>query len=178
MISNIEQRNVRLRFFALYAVSMALAFVVVIVLWKRISDVFQQGATEQQTIENAQLKSQVQQLTGELAQKEQAIIQLQQTTTQQTQSSVDTTNNSSAVLSQKDVLISNLQAQVKQLQANLQNSSLSTGSDGSEWKQKYSSLKASFDKLAQSEQALKSAYKTVADDNKRLLTQLQSVKKG
>ena len=49
-------------------------------------------------------------------------------------------------------------------------------SNDGEWKQKYSALKAGYDKASEREAALRAAYKTVADDNKRLLAQLQSLK--
>lgn len=49
---------------------------------------------------------------------------------------------------------------------------------GGEWQQKYQSLKTSFDKVAASEKSLKGAYQTLADDNRRLLSQLQSARKG
>lgn len=43
-----------------------------------------------------------------------------------------------------------------------------------EWRQKYAALKQAFDKTSASETNLKASYKTVVDDNRRLLAQLQS----
>ena len=83
------------------------------------------------------------------------------------------------MLVDKEQRIADLENQLKQKNAALQNGGQVTSNDASnEWKQKYASLKSSYDKLAASEKALRSAYKTVADDNKRLLGQLQSAKKG
>ena len=87
------------------------------------------------------------------------------------------------VADEKDKVIASLQTQLKEKEAALQSAnaapavvtSNSTG-DG-EWKQKYAALKSSYEKVSANEKALKSAYKTVVDDNKRLLTQLQSIKK-
>lgn len=51
-----------------------------------------------------------------------------------------------------------------------------TSSNDGEWKQKYASLKANYDQVAEREAEFKAAYKTVTEDNKRLLGQLQSLK--
>ncbi|RYY00427.1 MAG: hypothetical protein EOO53_21990 [Gammaproteobacteria bacterium] len=50
-------------------------------------------------------------------------------------------------------------------------------SNDGEWKQKYAALKSSYDKAIERENTLKSSYKTVVDDNKRLLQQIQNLKK-
>ena len=50
-------------------------------------------------------------------------------------------------------------------------------SNDGEWKQKYAALKTSYDKAIERENTLKSSYKTVVDDNKRLLQQIQNLKK-
>jgi len=76
-------------------------------------------------------------------------------------------------LQEKDKLIASLQNQLKRKEA-----TQTTGSDDGEWKQKYSSLKQAYDKTSASERSLKSAYQTVVDDNKRLLNQLQTLRKG
>jgi hypothetical protein len=79
----------------------------------------------------------------------------------------------------KDKIISSLQAQLKQKEAALQNlPAQSKPAAGGEWQQKYQSLKSSFDKVAASEKSLKNAYQTLADDNRRLLSQLQAARKG
>lgn len=78
----------------------------------------------------------------------------------------------------KDKLILSLQSQLKQKDAALQqraNVSQQAGTDN-EWRQKYASLKTLFDNTAASEKALKAAYKTVAEDNRRLLNQLQTLR--
>lgn len=84
--------------------------------------------------------------------------------------------------SDKDKTIAALQAQVKQkeaaLQAALQNRPASPASSGGEWQQKYASLKSSYDKVAASEKNMKAAYQALADDNRRLLSQIQSLRKN
>ena len=83
-------------------------------------------------------------------------------------------------LAAKDKIIDFLENQLKQ--AHSQKQVIMTGSNSSssdsEWKQKYASLKESYDKVSANEKSLKSAYKTVADDNRRLLNQLQSMRKN
>ena len=81
-----------------------------------------------------------------------------------------------ADLKEKNDLIVSLQNQLKQRSPGVVSNNPSA--NDSEWRQKYSSLKASYDKVAESEKALKGAYKIVAEDNRRLLAQLQSMKKG
>lgn len=78
-----------------------------------------------------------------------------------------------ADVQEKDKMIASLQNQLKQKEA-----TQNTGSGDSEWKQKYLSMKQAYDKSSANESSLKSAYKTVVDDNKRLLTQLQSLRKN
>lgn len=77
--------------------------------------------------------------------------------------------------------VTTLQNQLKQKDAALQAALASKPavvSGGAEWQQKYQSLKTSFDKVAASEKSLRGAYQTLADDNRRLLSQLQSARKG
>ncbi len=82
-------------------------------------------------------------------------------------------------LSEKDKTIAALQSQLKQFQdgkavvsAVPQNSS----GDQTEWKQKYAKIKAGYDNLVSQNNALNNANKTITDDNRRLLTQLQSIR--
>lgn len=80
----------------------------------------------------------------------------------------------------KDKLILSLQNQLKQKDAALQQkrnavAQPATGNE-TEWKQKYALLKISFEKVSATEKALQSAYKTVAEDNRRLLNQLQTLR--
>lgn len=107
----------------------------------------------------------------------------QKSTLPSTEPDVTSTNTSDpdvenlkTMLAAKDQRIADLENQVKQNAS--QNGRQNTGGGSDEWKQKYNSLKSSYDKLAASEKSLRNAYKTVADDNKRLLGQLQSAKKG
>lgn len=84
-------------------------------------------------------------------------------------------------VAEKDRLIASLQTQLKQKDAALQAASSaprSTPTSGGEWQQKYNALKSSFDKVSASEKSLKTSYQTLADDNRRLLSQLQSARKG
>ena len=82
-------------------------------------------------------------------------------------------------LADKDKLIASLQTQLKQKDAALQNTPAQTRpASGGEWQQKYQSLKVAFEKVSASEKSLKNSYQTLADDNRRLLSQLQSARKG
>ena len=104
----------------------------------------------------------IQSLRNTVAEKEQRITTLEQ--------------KAQADLKEKDDLINSLQIQLKQkLPGDIPNNSPMADNA---WKQKYASLKASYDKVAESEKALRNAYKTVAEDNRRLLSELQSMKKG
>jgi hypothetical protein len=130
------------------------------------------------TIDQSYAKTEIERLKNTLAEKEQAINLLEQKLQQQPGTDGTVTNApTQKELADKNNLIASLQTQIKQKDAALQRAS-QTNSNGSgdEWKPKYSSLKASYDKLADSEKALKNAYKTVIDDNKRLIGQLQSKK--
>lgn len=73
------------------------------------------------------------------------------------------------LLAQKDERIMALEQRVN-------TSAAPGGGNDSELKQKYTSLKAAFEKTAASEKALKAAYNTVAEDNRRLLNQLQTIR--
>lgn len=132
-----------------------------------------QAAIVQRDKSISALQVQVASLQGQLRQKESAL---------QTASA-----NRPIDVSQKDKTITALQSQVaslqsqlKQKEADLRTASASRPvvSGGGEWQQKYQSLKASFDKVAASEKSLKGAYQTLADDNRRLLSQLQTARKG
>lgn len=85
-------------------------------------------------------------------------------------------------LSDKDKAIAALQAQLKQkenaLQAALQNRPAAPASGGGEWQQKYLSMKGSYEKAAASEKSLRTAYQALADDNRRLLSQIQAQRKN
>lgn len=132
------------------------------------------------TMDDSYAKTELERLTKVLVEKEQAISFLEQKLQQQTGTG-GTVDNTQMLkeLAEKNNLVASLQAQLKQKDAALQRASSQNNSNasGDEWKQKYSSLKASYDKLAEGEKSLKNAYKTVVDDNKRLIGQLQS-KKG
>ncbi len=78
-------------------------------------------------------------------------------------------------LAEKDRIISSLQKQVAQ-RPNVPVQSTATAGD-SEWKQKYTRLKASYDDIAGQNSALNKSYKAIVDDNRRLLSQLQSARK-
>lgn len=96
-----------------------------------------------------------------------------------------------AMLVQKDVRIGELEQQ-KQLAENekntalaaLQNNTASTPNlvtprkdqDAAEWKDKYNKLKAASEKSAAQLDAMKTSYREAIEDNRRLLSQLQSVR--
>ena len=88
------------------------------------------------------------------------------------------TNNLRSMLAGKDQRILDLENQLRQKNAALQSGNPSAIDNSGEWKQKYNSLRSEHDKLLQTEKSLRSAYKTVADDNRRLLAELQQTKKG
>ena len=78
----------------------------------------------------------------------------------------------------KDKLIASLQTQLKQKETALQNAAVPGKPVSGDWQQKYLSLKTAFEKVSASEKSLKNSYQTLADDNRRLLSQLQSARKG
>lgn len=79
--------------------------------------------------------------------------------------------------SQKNKTIQALQNQLQQKEAELRTALAARPvAGGGEWKQKYQSLKSSFDKVSESEKALKGANQSLADDNRRLLNQLQAAR--
>lgn len=105
-------------------------------------------------------------LKGILVQKEQRIQELE--------------SQSGASLQEKDRTIASLQSRLNALPPAGQEKT-----DGAEWKVKYEKMKAAYDKLkTTSDQtinessALKTAYKEVVEDNRRLLNQLQTSRSG
>lgn len=80
-------------------------------------------------------------------------------------------------LAAKDRIIASLQTQVaKKQNVPVQSNTVTSDGDG-EWKQKYSKLKASFDNMAAQNNTLSKSYKSIVDDNRRLLSQLQAARK-
>ena len=176
-------KKAKFQFIALYVLGLVLIFVVVSSFWqKRVEEV--KDAKVAESIRVAESPSpEIENLKKALAAKDQKIAALEATVQQNNASNaVAKQNEPSALPDEKDKTIASLQMQLKEKEASLKAMSSSapatTNTPGeTEWKQKYSSLKASYDKVSANEKTLKSAYKTVADDNKRLLTQLQSMKK-
>jgi phage-related protein len=163
------------RFIGLYILSLILIFVVVSSFWqRRVEDVRQTRVEESiRVADNG--SADLDNLRKSIAEKDQKIATLENQLKAAPASS--TANVASMGADEKDKMIASLQTQLKEKEAELRtansNASVSsTGSGDSEWKQKYASLKASYDKVAANEKALKTAYKTVTDDNQRLLTQL------
>lgn len=118
-----------------------------------------------------------------LAQKEQKIIDLEK--------SAQGTQGSQAVLQEKDKTITTLQNKVTSLETALaqqpktMQSQSRTDGGASEWKDKYNKIKESNDQLRATNQkyesqanALKTSYKEVIEDNKRLASQIQALKGG
>jgi hypothetical protein len=179
-----DSKKAKFRFIALYALALVLIFVVVSSFWKkRVDDVKEAKVTDAiQVTDNT--TPEVENLKRTLAEKEQKIAALESAVQQKSMGDTAAKlNPPSANADGKDKMIASLQNQLKEKEAALRsvNSApavTTTPSDGSEWKQKYASLKASYDKVSANEKTLKSAYKTVADDNKRLLSQLQTMKKN
>lgn len=120
-------------------------------------------------------------LKGLLEEKDREIALLQQAA-----KTTPVPNNTAAAaqlqkaITDKDRQIASLQAQLRQKEAALQNAGTPSrpAAGGGEWPQKYASLKAAHDKAVANEKSLKNAYQTVADDNRRLLLQLQSMRKN
>jgi len=79
---------------------------------------------------------------------------------------------------QQIALLEKQALELRQNNASVQNPSVAASSNDTEWRQKYSALKVAFDKKVANEKSLQNAYKTVADDNRRLLQQLQEMKKN
>lgn len=139
--------------------------------------------------ETAAMSQEMEELKKILVDKEQKIVELEskvQTNATANKTNPGTESQRLNEILEKDKIIASLQTQIKQKDAALQKAATVTTSkpvvtnnaaDG-EWKQKYSSLKAAYDKASANEKSLKNAYKTVADDNRRLLGQLQSMRKG
>ena len=173
----------KLLFFAFYVVATGLIFFVVSSFWQQNPFNFRPAHVDESSmmVQN-DAESEVQRLKTVLAEREQKIASLENSLQAKgtTAQPAGTAPTQTATADEKDKLIASLQTQLAQKEYALQQaqSGSSTGSDGSEWKQKYAALKASFDKLLSNEKELKSAYKTVSDDNRRLLTQLESLRKG
>lgn len=91
-------------------------------------------------------------------------------------------NGAAGASTDKDKQLAALREQLQQKEAALQaaRNTVQTrpSAGGGEWQQKYLSLKSAFEKTSASEKQLREAYKNVADDNRRLLLQLQSMRKG
>lgn len=170
----------KLRFFAFYLAAIALVFFVVSSFWQHNPFNFRpaNAVDNSVTVQNDAL-IEVEKLKMQLAEKDNQIAALQNAA-QLKPSSSNSAASTSATADQKDKLIASLQNQLAQKEAALlqAQSGATSGSNDAEWKQKYTALKASFDKLSANEKELKNAYKTVADDNRRLLTQLESLRKG
>ncbi|HUC80765.1 MAG TPA: hypothetical protein VMR70_07605 [Flavisolibacter sp.] len=129
----------------------------------KLSNVAIAGAADSGRQINRARSEEVNQLKLQLGQKEERIRALEQLT--------------SANGQDKDKLIVTLQNQLKQKEAALQqrmNTSVQVPrSSDTEWQSKYTALKSSYDKASANEKALKVALKTAAEDNRRLLSQLQ-----
>lgn len=177
-------KKAKIRFAALYVLGLVLIFVVVSSFWqKRVEDVRQTKASDAIRVADNTIPD-VENLKRALAEKEQKIASLESAMQQKSNTGIGAKPSLPAVSAdEKDKMISSLQNQLKEKEAALRSAASvppvnAAPSDGSEWKQKYAALKASFDKVSANEKTLKGAYKTVADDNKRLLSQLQTMKKG
>lgn len=122
--------------------------------------------------------AQLNELKGILAQKEQRIQEL----TNQNQTALLNKDKATATsLQEKDRTIAALQAKLTAQQATVAKPVTNAG--GTEWKDKYEKLKLAYDKqketndkyMSQSN-SLKTAYKEVVDDNRRLIAQLQQAR--
>lgn len=107
-------------------------------------------------------------LKGILVQKEQKILELE--------------TKSQTALQEKDRTIADLQNKLNTQPAAV---AQPKQDDGGEWRDKYEKLKSAHDKLKETNDrnvseanSLKTAYKEVVDDNRRLITQLQSARAG
>lgn len=164
--SSAQLKKIKLRFAVFYAVSLVLAFIVMAAFWKIV-------ATNSSSNDDAEA------LKLSLQQKDETIATLQK----QVQSGTPTAgNNDNAglqkTINEKDQMIASLQTQLQQKDSALQNAGSQNRPSGGDWQQKYQALKSSFDKVSASKKSLKNAYQTLADDNRRLLSQLQSARKG
>jgi hypothetical protein len=82
-----------------------------------------------------------------------------------------------ADLAEKDKVILSLQSRVAQKSNGPAQPVTSAGDSDREWRQKYAKLKTSYDNIAGQNNALTKSYKTIVDDNRRLLSQLQAARK-
>lgn len=85
-------------------------------------------------------------------------------------------NSLQTSVAEKDRTITGLQNQVKTLYARQTTTTTpqnTSNDNGAEWRQKYAQIKSSYDNLASKNNALLNSYKTLAQDNKRLTSQLQ-----
>lgn len=151
------------QFIVLYIISLVLIFFVVSAFFRPAPAVVETAsentaAADAVVAENAQLKQ-------ELVQKQARISELEQ---------LRTTAGTDA---EKDTVIAALQEQLRKTEMSLQQAMAapvqSSGGQDSEWQSKYTALKSSYDKASANEKALKVALKTAAEDNRRLLSQLQ-----
>lgn len=79
-------------------------------------------------------------------------------------------------LKDKDQTITMLQSEIRMLDSLHRNAvpvTRTVTTDDGEWRQKYGALKATYDKLANESKALERSYQTLADDNRRLVSQLR-----
>jgi hypothetical protein len=102
--------------------------------------------------------SEMNELKAILVQKEQKIQELE--------------TRSATALLEKDRTIADLEKKV-----NAQPAAGATD-DAAQWKDKYEKLKAANDKTVSESNSLKTAYKEVVDDNRRLINQLQAARAG
>lgn len=130
------------------------------------------------TMAGGSSSAQMDELKSTLAQKEQKILEL----TNQNQTALQNKDKATATaLQEKDRTIAALQAKLNTQQTTMTKPVTNTG--GAEWKDKYEKLKLTYDKqkeindkyVSQSN-SLKTAYKEVVDDNRRLIAQLQQAR--
>jgi len=177
------RKKATLRFVALYALALVLIFVVVSSFWhQRVEDVKEAKVSDAIRVAD-NTTPEIENLRKALAEKNQKIAALENAVQKGEGDKATNVNLSSASADEKDKMIASLQNQLREKEAALKSANnapavTASSSDGSEWKQKYAALKASYDKVSANEKTLKNAYKTVADDNRRLLSQLQTMKKG
>lgn len=157
------------QFILLYGISLVLIFIVVSAFFNKPADPAVAQEAEANAAALQSLNQQVTELKALMAQKDERIKTLESTPAAGLAGGAD----------EKDQMILSLQTQLQEKETALQSlrqQPQASGSGDGEWKQKYAALKAGYDKAVASEKALRSAFKTVAEDNKRLLNQLQSLR--
>ena len=164
-ISSVQQKKIRLRFVLLYAISLLLAFIVMTAFWHIVQT--NNGSNED-----------VAALKLVLQQKDETIATLQKQVQSSTPTAGEDKTGLQKTIGEKEQMITSLQTQLKEKDEALQKAGAQNQSSGGDWQQKYQALKSSFDKVSASEKSLKGAYQTLAEDNRRLLSQLQSARKG